>query len=117
MTTAESTSCPAGETLVGVFSHDGQQHRDVIRFSSCANTHTVPQSPLCSGQEVLGHVSSGPPTSDVEAVVAGELGEGRHVVGVVGQDVGLLGDAARRLLDALVVGVLLFGKEPSEPPD
>uniref|UniRef100_A0A0E9TX64 Uncharacterized protein n=1 Tax=Anguilla anguilla TaxID=7936 RepID=A0A0E9TX64_ANGAN len=45
-------------------------------------------------------------TAYVEAVVAGELGERRHVVWVVGQLVGLLRDAAGRLLDALVVGIL-----------
>lgn len=45
-------------------------------------------------------------TSDVQPVVARKLRERRHVVGVVGQDVGLLGDALGRLLDALVVGVL-----------
>lgn len=45
-------------------------------------------------------------TSDVEAIIAGELGERRHVVWVVGELVGLLCYTARRLLDAVVICVL-----------
>ena len=45
-------------------------------------------------------------TSYIQAVVTGKLGEGRHVVGVIGQLVCLLSNAACSLLDAVVVAVL-----------
>lgn len=45
-------------------------------------------------------------TSDIQAVVTGELCKGWHVRGVIGQLVGLLSNAPCSLLDALIVGVL-----------
>lgn len=45
-------------------------------------------------------------TSDIQPVVTCKLSERRHVVGVVGQVVGLLRDALGSLLDALIVCVL-----------
>lgn len=76
-----------------------------------ARTHTYIQ-PITTllTQEAVSHVTCGGSTSDLQAVVAGILGEGRHVGGVLGQDVRLLGDAERRLLDALVVAPLRFGE-------
>lgn len=45
-------------------------------------------------------------TSYIQPIVTCKLCERRHVVGVVGQDVGLLCDALSGLLDALIVCVL-----------
>lgn len=80
-----------------------------------AHTHTHTPITTLLTQEAVSHVTCGGSTSDLQAIVTGVLGEGRHVGGVLGQDVGLLGDAERRLLDALVVAPLKFGEEASEP--
>lgn len=42
-------------------------------------------------------------TSDIEAIIAGELGERRHVVWVVGELMSLLRYTPRCLLDAVVI--------------
>lgn len=45
-------------------------------------------------------------TSYIQAIVTGKLCKRRHVVGVIGQVMGLLCDALRSLQDAVVVGIL-----------
>ncbi len=49
-------------------------------------------------------------TSYIQPIVTGKLGERGHVVGVVGQLVGLFSDAAGSLLDTIIVGVLRQNK-------
>lgn len=49
-------------------------------------------------------------TSYIQAIVTGKLCKRRHVVGVVGQVMGLLCDALRSLQDAVIVGILEFKK-------
>lgn len=57
-------------------------------------------------QQVFRFNQTGTLTSYIQPIGACKLCKRRHVVGVVGQDVGLLSDALGSLLDALIVCVL-----------
>lgn len=98
---------------VCIFSHNGQQHGDVIWLPSCKIGKNEREEfiHLKATRQIIKRLKHGNSTdrihtSYIQTIVTSKLCKRRHIVGVVCKVVRLFGDALCSLQDAVIVGRL-----------